>query len=65
MTINLGRSQVKNLIEFFDSKFIDHICDDTTIDSIEYICDMCEIYRILQNALRSSDNEISNDKHTA
>ena len=65
MNIKLTKSQIENLIEFFELEFIDSIRNDADIDNIEYICEMCEIYRTLQTALKERNNEISNDKHTA
>lgn len=47
-TLNLTESQVENLVEFFQFKFIDMIREDEEIDNIEYIADMMEIYKGLK-----------------
>lgn len=47
--IHLTKSQVENLIEFFEISFIDSIRNDADIDNIHYICDMCNVYQELKN----------------
>ena len=47
-TLNLTFSQVENLAEFFEFYFIDSIRDDTEMDNINYVVDMCEIYSKLK-----------------
>ncbi len=47
-TLNLTRSQVINLAEFFEFHFIDSIRESTEIDNINYVVDMCEIYSKLK-----------------
>ena len=46
--IKLTKSQIDNLIEFFEMCFIDMIRDVDEIDNINYICDMCDIYKKLK-----------------
>lgn len=48
MTIKLTNSQVENLMEFFELEFIDFIRNDTYIDNMDYLVDMCEIYKKLK-----------------
>ena len=49
-TINLTRSQVKNLIEFLEVNLIPSIREDLEIDNINYVCDMCDVYKKLKAA---------------
>lgn len=46
--VYLTNSQIKNLAEWFEFDFIPYIREDTTIDNINYICDMCDIYKKLK-----------------
>lgn len=52
ISINLTSSQVRNLVEFFEFNLIDNIRDDTEIDNIDYVVDMCEIYSKLKEHLK-------------
>lgn len=47
-TITLTDSQVENLIEFFDLQLIQNIRNDSDIDNMDYLVDMCEIYKKLK-----------------
>lgn len=51
--ILLTESQIDNLIDFLEFDFIPMIqkCDD--IDNMEYLCDMCDVYKKLKDAKRS------------
>ena len=51
MTIELTRSQINNLIDFFEFGFIDFIKDDPDVINIEYLVDMCEIYKKLKECI--------------
>lgn len=46
-TLTMTKSQVSNLLEFFDLNFTESIRSDG-IDNMEYIVDMCEIYKSLK-----------------
>lgn len=46
-TLKLTPSQVNNLIEFFELNFIDSIRNDPECDNINYLVDMCDIYKQL------------------
>lgn len=48
ITINLTESQADNLMEFFEFSFIPSIRQDECIDSINYLVDMCDIYKTLK-----------------
>ena len=49
--IVLTKSQVKNLIEFFQFNFIESVRRDEDIDNIEYLCDMCNLYQALKGCM--------------
>ena len=48
MTIELTKSQVETLKEFFEIEFISSIRENTNCDNIEYLVDMCDIYKKLK-----------------
>lgn len=48
MKIELTNSQVDNLMEFFEFEFIDSIRNNTDVDNMNYLVDMCEIYKKLK-----------------
>ena len=48
--IELTKSQIDNLMEFFEFKFIDLIRSDEEVDNIGYLVDMCDIYTKLKDA---------------
>ena len=52
MTLELTKTQVENLIDFFETDFIDSIRNDTDVDSMGYICSMFDVYKKLQALLR-------------
>lgn len=54
MTIKLTKSQIENLMEFFEFEFIDSIRNNTDIDNMDYLVDMCEIYKKLKEG---ADND--------
>lgn len=49
--VELTKSQVKNLIEFFQFNFIESVRRDEDIDNIEYLCDMCNLYQTLKGCV--------------
>ena len=51
--IKLTKSQIDNLIEFFEMCFIDMIRDVDEIDNINYLVVMCETYTKLKKAQES------------
>lgn len=51
-TIILSESQINNLIEFFDFQFIDSIRNDSEVDNMSYLCDMCDIYQSLKKTIK-------------
>ena len=48
MTLELTHSQVENLKEFFEFEFIPSIRNNPECDNIEYLVDMCDIYKKLK-----------------
>ena len=55
ITINLTESQADNLMEFFEFSFIPSVRQDECIDNINYLVDMCDIYK----ALKEHKKEVS------
>ena len=49
--IKLTKSQVENLLSFFELEFIPSIQRDEAIDNIGYVVEMCEVYRMLRDGL--------------
>lgn len=50
ITISLTKSQVENLIEFFELCFIDQIRSDPDVDNMDYVVDMSQVYTKLKEA---------------
>ena len=48
--IELTKSQIDNLMEFFEFEFIESIRNNTEVDNINYLVDMCDIYKKLADA---------------
>ena len=48
MTITLTDSQVENLKEFLEIELIPSIRQNPDCDNIDYLVDMCDIYKILK-----------------
>lgn len=48
--IVLTKSQIDNLMEFFELKFVDLVRGDEEVDNINYIVDMCDIFKKLTAA---------------
>lgn len=60
INIAFTKSQVTNLVEFFDMAFPRMIADlakDEEFDNMAYLTDMCEAYTKLSDALRRTNNE--------
>lgn len=55
--IKLTKSQVENLLSFFEFEFIPSIQRDDEVDNINYLVEMCEIYKKLQEALKGGASE--------
>ena len=57
MKLELTKTQIENLIELFEMGFIESIRNDTDIDSMGYLCDMCDIYKKLKETLKKEGSE--------
>lgn len=55
ITINLTESQADNLMEFFEFSFIPSVRQDDDIDNINYLVDMCDIYKALKEQKKERD----------
>ncbi len=55
--IKLTKSQIENLLLFFEFEFIPSIQRDDEVDNINYLVEMCEIYKNLQEALKGGASE--------
>lgn len=59
--IFLTKSQVDSLIVFIDCNFLSEIRADNTIDNMDYVCDICDIYRKLQKLSKSDSKSKETD----
>ena len=59
MTIELTASQVENLMEFFEFEFIDSIRNNTDIDNMGYLVDMCDIYSKLKESVEDGQCKLN------
>lgn len=57
VTISLTKTQIDNLIEFFDICFIDSIRNDGDLDNMDYLCNMMDIYNKLKTLEKGNANE--------
>lgn len=48
--VELTKSQIENLMNFFEFDFIQSIREDEEVDNINYLVDMCDIYKKLAAA---------------
>lgn len=48
--LNLTKSQIDNLMEFLEFELIPSIRRNEEIDNINYLADMCDIYKKLVDA---------------
>ena len=53
--IYLTKSQIENLMNYFEFNFIHSIREDEEIDNINYLVDMCDIYKKLKEAKEKVD----------
>ena len=58
MCLNLTFSQVENLAEFFEFHFINSVRNDTDIDNMDYMVDMCDIYSKLKKHIEKEKDNI-------
>ena len=62
MTIELSKSQITNLADFIEFELIEQIRNDTDIDNINYLVDMCEAYKVLREAEKQLKGGVKNEK---
>ena len=55
--IELTKSQILNLIDFFECDFIGCYKNNTEADNIAYLVDMCDIYTKLKKAQENDNAE--------
>ena len=66
-TISFGitKGQIESLIDFIDLHFISSIRNDEDVDNMDYICNICDIYRNLtkaQETIWDNEEKLYNDK---
>lgn len=49
-SIELTKSQIENLLDFFEFNFIESIRNDPDIDELDYLIDICEVVTKLRDA---------------
>ena len=59
--IELSKSEIENLIDFFDFDFIPYIKSDDELDNMKYLTSMCDVYKKLETALDEVRNEDRNE----
>lgn len=50
MKVELTKSQITNLADFIQFYLLDELRNNTEIDNINYVVDMCKAYKILREA---------------
>ena len=65
ISFNITKGQIESLIEFIDLNFFPSIRNDVDIDNMDYICNICDIYRNLtkaQETIWDNEEKLYNDK---
>ena len=65
ISFDITKGQIESLIEFIDLNFLPSIRNDEDIDNMDYICNICDIYRNLtkaQETIWDNEEKIYNDK---
>lgn len=57
INLRLSESQVSNLLEFFEICFIQSLREDDSIDNMDYVCDMCDIYKQLKEVAKEVEKK--------
>ena len=50
ISFDITKGQIASLIEFIDLNFISSIRNDEDVDNMDYICNICDIYKNLTKA---------------
>ena len=53
MKVELTKSQCGSLIDLFETNFIDVIRQDEGIDSLEWVVNLCDVYKAVRTAYES------------
>lgn len=48
--IILTEDQLTSLVDFYETGFVDYIRNDTGIENIQYIANLCDIYKLAKEA---------------
>ena len=65
ISFEITKEQINSLIEFIDLNFIPSIRNDENIDNMDYICNICDIYKNLtkaQETIWNNEEKLYNDK---
>ena len=65
ISFNITKGQIESLIEFIDLNFLTSIRNNEDIDNMDYICNICDIYRNLtkaQETIWDNEEKLYNDK---
>lgn len=65
ISFNITKGQIESLIEFIDLNFLTSIRNNEDIDNMDYICNICDIYRNLtkaQETIWNNEEKLYNDK---
>ena len=65
ISFEITKGQIESLIDFIDLHFIPSIRNNEYIDNMDYICNMCDIYRNLiktQETIWDNEEKFYNDK---
>ena len=57
MKVELTKSQVRNLAEFIEYNILDVVRNDTDIENVDWLVEMCEAYKILKQAIEETNEE--------
>lgn len=65
ISFDITKEQIESLIDFINLHFIPSIRNDVNIDNMDYICNICDIYRNLtkaQETIWNNEEKLYNDK---
>ena len=65
ISFEITKGQIESLIEFIDLNFLTSIRNNEDIDNMDYICNICDIYRNLtkaQETIWDNEEKLYNDK---
>ena len=65
ISFEISKGQIESLINFIDLHFISSIRNDEDVDNMDYICNICDIYRNLtkaQETIWDNEEKLYNDK---